>query len=178
MKIGYEFESVLKRGLLEYAAKLPSGSPEFRYVYHEVIEEAQHSLMFHEFVNRTGFDIKGLAWWQRIGARRSSASRGRSRSCSSCSCSAARIRSTTCSGRCCGAGAGAPAAEAHHADPRHRRGAPPLLRAPLPASGTRQDGGFRRFLMSRRAPFILAVMAQLMMRPVVQIVGPTAFPPR
>src|SRR5678816_4149809 len=69
MKIGVEFESVLKRGLLEYAAKLPSGSREFRYVYHEVIEEAQHSLMFQEFVNRTGFDIKGLAWWQRIGAR-------------------------------------------------------------------------------------------------------------
>src|SRR5436190_1289315 len=69
MKIGVEFESVLKRGLLEYAAKLPSGAPEFRYAYHEVIEEAQHSLMFQEFVNRTGLDIDGLAWWQRIGAR-------------------------------------------------------------------------------------------------------------
>src|SRR3989454_8600620 len=34
-------------------------SPEFRYVYHEVIEEAQHSLMFQEFVNRSGFDIPG-----------------------------------------------------------------------------------------------------------------------
>jgi hypothetical protein len=69
MKIGVDFESVLKRGLLEYAAKLPNGSPEFRYVYHEVIEEAQHSLMFQEFVNRTGIDLAGLAWWQRIGAR-------------------------------------------------------------------------------------------------------------
>jgi hypothetical protein len=69
MKIGLEFESVLKRGLLEYAYKLPNGSPEFRYVYHEVIEEAQHSLMFQEFVNRSGFDVPGLAWWQRIGSR-------------------------------------------------------------------------------------------------------------
>src|ERR1700722_14877365 len=55
MKIGLEFESVLKRGLLEFASTLPNGSPEFRYTYHEVIEEAQHSLMFQEFVNRGGF---------------------------------------------------------------------------------------------------------------------------
>ena len=60
MKIGSQFESVLKRGLLEFATRLPNQSPEFRYVYHEVIEEAQHSLMFQEFVNRTGLDIPGL----------------------------------------------------------------------------------------------------------------------
>jgi para-aminobenzoate N-oxygenase AurF len=60
MKMGLEFESVLKRGLLEYASTLPNGSPEFRYVYHEVIEEAQHALMFQEFVNRTGYDIPGI----------------------------------------------------------------------------------------------------------------------
>ncbi|HLH68427.1 MAG TPA: diiron oxygenase [Candidatus Dormibacteraeota bacterium] len=60
MKIGLVFEGVLKRGLLEFAAGLPNGSPEFRYAYHEVIEEAQHSLMFQEFVNRSGFDARGL----------------------------------------------------------------------------------------------------------------------
>src|SRR6266550_1151754 len=60
MKLGVQFEGVLKRGLLEFASRLPNGSPEFRYVYHEVIEEAQHSLMFQEFVNRTGFEIRGL----------------------------------------------------------------------------------------------------------------------
>jgi hypothetical protein len=60
MKIGLEFESVLKRGLLEYATTLPNRDPEFRYVYHEVIEEAQHSLMFQEFVNRSGLDVKGM----------------------------------------------------------------------------------------------------------------------
>lgn len=60
MKVGLQFESVLKRGLLEYAFKLPNGSPEFRYAYHEVIEETQHSLMFQEFVNRTGFDVPGM----------------------------------------------------------------------------------------------------------------------
>ena len=70
MKIGLEFESVLKRGLLEFAAGLPNGAPEFRYAYHEVIEEAQHSLMFQEFVNRTGTDVGGLGWLDRLGARR------------------------------------------------------------------------------------------------------------
>jgi hypothetical protein len=69
MKAGLEFESVLKRGLLEYASTLPNGSAEFRYAYHEVIEEAQHALMFQEFVNRSGFDARGLAWIDRLGAR-------------------------------------------------------------------------------------------------------------
>jgi hypothetical protein len=69
MKIGVEFESVLKRGLLEFAAELPNGSPEFRYVYHEVIEEAQHSLMFQEFVNRSGYDPPGLPWDMKLGSR-------------------------------------------------------------------------------------------------------------
>jgi hypothetical protein len=60
MKMGVVFESALKRGLLEFATRLPNNSPEFRYVYHEVIEEAQHSLMFQEFINRSGLDPKGL----------------------------------------------------------------------------------------------------------------------
>lgn len=69
MKAGLEFESILKRGLLEYASRLPNGSPEFRYVYHEVIEEAQHALMFQEFVNRSGFEVQGLNSIDRMGAR-------------------------------------------------------------------------------------------------------------
>jgi hypothetical protein len=69
MKLGLQFESVLKRGLLEFAWKLPNGAPEFRYLYHEVIEEAQHSLMFQEFVNRSGMEPPGLPGWQRVGAR-------------------------------------------------------------------------------------------------------------
>ena len=60
MKVGLQFESILKRGLLEYAAKLPNHSPEFRYAYHEVIEESHHALMFQEFVNRTGLPIPGM----------------------------------------------------------------------------------------------------------------------
>jgi hypothetical protein len=54
MKIGVAFENVLQRGLLELALTLPDGDPSFRYAYHEVIEEGQHSLMFQEFINRAG----------------------------------------------------------------------------------------------------------------------------
>jgi hypothetical protein len=69
MKTGLDFESVLKRGLLEYAATLPNRAPEFRYAYHEVIEEAQHSLMFQEFVNRSGADPRGLDPVERAASR-------------------------------------------------------------------------------------------------------------
>ncbi len=70
MKLGLIFESVLKRGLLDFASTLPNGAPEFRYAYHEIIEEAQHSLMFQEFVNRSGLDAVGLSAIQRLGSRR------------------------------------------------------------------------------------------------------------
>src|SRR3954447_6508807 len=69
MKTGLQFESILKRGLLEYAATLPNNAPEFRYAYHEVIEEAQHSLMFQEFVNRSGIDVPGMSKLMQFGAR-------------------------------------------------------------------------------------------------------------
>lgn len=68
MKIGVIFEYVLKRGLLDFASRLPTGSPEFRYCYHETIEEAQHALMFQEFINRTGFDLPALSGFERRGA--------------------------------------------------------------------------------------------------------------
>jgi hypothetical protein len=58
MRIGYGFESILNRGLLEFAYRLPLDAPEFRYAYHEVIEESHHSLMFHEFVQRTKLDVR------------------------------------------------------------------------------------------------------------------------
>ncbi len=69
MKAGLQFENILERGLLEYAFALPDGSPEFRYAYHEVIEESQHSLMFQEFVNRSGLEAPGLTWDLRFGSR-------------------------------------------------------------------------------------------------------------
>ncbi len=69
MKAGLQFENILERGLLEYAFVLPDGAPEFRYAYHEVIEESQHSLMFQEFVNRSGLQVPGLGWDLRFGSR-------------------------------------------------------------------------------------------------------------
>src|SRR5205807_3354664 len=69
MKTGLQFESVLKRGLLEYANTLPNNAPEFRYAYHEVIEEAHHSLMFQEFVNRSGLNPPGMPKLMQFGAR-------------------------------------------------------------------------------------------------------------
>jgi hypothetical protein len=68
-KIGSQFENVLQRGLLEFALRLPNGAPEYRYCLHEVIEEGQHSLMFQEFVNRSGLPIPGLPLWMQIGSR-------------------------------------------------------------------------------------------------------------
>jgi hypothetical protein len=70
MKLGLQFENVLKRGLLEYAFTLPNGAPEFRYAYHEVVEETNHGMMFQEFVNRSGIDVRGMAWQDKFGSRR------------------------------------------------------------------------------------------------------------
>ncbi len=69
MKVGVQFENILKRGLLTFAESLPNDSPEFRYVYHEIAEETQHSMMFQEFVSRTGLEVDGmppaLLWFAR-----------------------------------------------------------------------------------------------------------------
>ncbi len=177
MKIGAQFESVLKRGLLEYAAKLPNRSPEFRYAYHETIEEAQHSLMFQEFVNRTGLDIPGLAWWQRIGARQ-----------------VIRFARTFPELFFVFVLGGEDPID-HVQRTALRSGQPlhPLLKRIMQIHVTEearhlcfarhylkrnapQLGRFRRFVLSRRAPFILAVMAQLMMRPSTQIVRTYGIP--
>jgi hypothetical protein len=60
MKTGWHFENLLQQGLLRHAFSLPNGAPEFRYLHHEIIEESQHTLMFQEFVNRSGFPVRGM----------------------------------------------------------------------------------------------------------------------
>jgi hypothetical protein len=57
---------VLIKGVLEYLMDVPNGTPEFRYLMHEVTEETHHIQMFQEFVNRTGSDIPGGARWFRV----------------------------------------------------------------------------------------------------------------
>ena len=70
MQTGVEFENILTRGLLGFAMKLPVGAPEFRYAYHEAIEESQHSLMFREFVHRAGLDPGKRSFIKRAGGAR------------------------------------------------------------------------------------------------------------
>jgi hypothetical protein len=59
-KVGLHFESILIRGLLNYAFWVPNGSPEYRYCLHESIEECNHTLMFQEMVNHIGADVPGM----------------------------------------------------------------------------------------------------------------------
>jgi hypothetical protein len=61
MRVGWHFENILQRGLLTHAFRSANGAPEFRYVQHEIIEEGQHTLMFQEFVDRTGLPVRGMA---------------------------------------------------------------------------------------------------------------------
>jgi hypothetical protein len=60
MKIGWHFENLLQQGLLRYVTRLPDGTPAFRYLHHEIVEESEHTLMFQEFVNRTGLSVRGM----------------------------------------------------------------------------------------------------------------------
>jgi hypothetical protein len=177
MKIGVQFEGVLKRGLLDFASRLPGGAPEFRYVYHEVIEEAQHSLMFQEFVNRTGFDIPGLPPLLRLGTRQ-----------------VVRLARTfpelffvfVLGGE-------DPIDHVQRQMLRSGRPIPPLLRRIMQIHVTEEArhlcfarhylrehvprlGPVRRGLLAFRAPMILAVMASLMMRPSGQIVRAYGIP--
>lgn len=66
MRTGWMFENLLQQGLLKTAFTEPNDSPTFRYMHHEVIEESQHSLMFQEFVNRSGLPAEGLPRFFRI----------------------------------------------------------------------------------------------------------------
>jgi len=71
MHLGAHFENVLTKGLLEFAlCCCRSARPSFRYAYHEAIEESQHTLMFREFVNRSGLDPGRLRRVDISGSRR------------------------------------------------------------------------------------------------------------
>ncbi|MCH9732644.1 MAG: diiron oxygenase [Actinomycetia bacterium] len=59
-KVGLHFESILIRGLMNYAFWVPNGSPEYRYCMHESVEECNHTMMFQEMVNRIGVDVPGM----------------------------------------------------------------------------------------------------------------------
>lgn len=52
--VGIEFEAVLARGLLGLVDVIPAGHPGARFAYQEIADEAKHSMMFREFVDRSG----------------------------------------------------------------------------------------------------------------------------
>ena len=60
MKIGWHFENLLQQGLLRFVQGMPNGVAEFRYLHHEIVEESEHTLMFQEFVNRSGLPVRGM----------------------------------------------------------------------------------------------------------------------
>jgi hypothetical protein len=62
-KVGWQFESVLIRGILEYTFWSKNQDPQFRYLMHEVTEETHHIQMFQELVNRIGVDTSGARGW-------------------------------------------------------------------------------------------------------------------
>jgi hypothetical protein len=59
-KVGLQFETILIRGLMNYAFWVPNGSPEYRYCLHESVEECNHTMMFQEMVNHIGADVPGM----------------------------------------------------------------------------------------------------------------------
>jgi hypothetical protein len=177
MKIGIQFEGVLKQGILRFTETLPNGAPEFRYAYHEIIEEAQHSLMFQEFVNRTGFDIPGLTgvdrWMSGVVVRL---------------------------GRLFPElfflfvlGGEEPIDHVQRRALARDGNVHPLLRRIMQIHVTEEArhlcfarrylleqvpalGGIRRALMAVSAPLLLAIMAQLMMRPPAQLIRTYGIP--
>ena len=66
LKATIQFEQMLIRGVVHYAGTLPNGSPLFRYLMHELIDEANHIQMFQEFINRTGADVPGMRRGSRL----------------------------------------------------------------------------------------------------------------
>jgi P-aminobenzoate N-oxygenase AurF len=57
---GWQFENILQVGLLIHVMNLQNDSTEFRYLHHEIAEESQRSMMFHEFVRRSAMAPTGM----------------------------------------------------------------------------------------------------------------------
>jgi hypothetical protein len=60
LKVGWQFENVLQRGLLRRGLWLADDDPALRYIAHEVAEESQHTLMFQEFIRRASVPADGM----------------------------------------------------------------------------------------------------------------------
>ncbi len=65
LRVGCDFENFLQQGLLRRALARRGTQAEARYAHHEIIEESQHTLMFSEYIRRSGVKPKGIAWFLR-----------------------------------------------------------------------------------------------------------------
>jgi hypothetical protein len=65
LKTGWHFENLMCQSFLHRMLYSDGAGPEYRYHYHEVIEECQHTLMFNELIQRLGVPAKGAPWWLR-----------------------------------------------------------------------------------------------------------------
>ncbi|MGH9128870.1 MAG: AurF N-oxygenase family protein [Acidimicrobiales bacterium] len=65
LRVGCDFENFLQQGLLRRALARKGDEAESRYAHHENIEESQHTLMFSEFIRRSGLAPKGIPWFIR-----------------------------------------------------------------------------------------------------------------
>jgi hypothetical protein len=63
---GWQFENILQIGLLIHAMAQANDSVEFRFLHHELAEESQHSMMFHELVRRSGLATHGMPRWSLV----------------------------------------------------------------------------------------------------------------
>ncbi len=61
MRVGWELENVLQRGLLEHLYWMDERRPELRSLMYEVAEECRDMLMFQEFANRSGVEVRGMS---------------------------------------------------------------------------------------------------------------------
>ena len=59
VKNAIQFEHAAQIGILKVMDKLPKDSSEYKYLVHEMAEEAQHTLMFEMFLSRLGVKVHG-----------------------------------------------------------------------------------------------------------------------
>lgn len=66
LRTGWEFECLLQQGLLRHAYEMDNTNASFRYLHTEIMEESQHTLMFHEFIRRHAPHARGITGWERV----------------------------------------------------------------------------------------------------------------
>lgn len=69
MATGIWFENILKHKFIDYLYNHDPRDPNFRFMLHEVADECHHSMMFGEFIRRSGAPYYPVRWWARLAGR-------------------------------------------------------------------------------------------------------------